>query len=103
MNINPIKWFLLADMSNVEVVIVTLIKTNIHRSRLKLSNLSLEIMLHNLKLEVTKEYIIAKGNGKIDAFERRWGEIKKIMNDGIDTSQAVTTSVTHTSHTPTHT
>ena len=85
MNINPIRWFLLSDMSNVEVVIVTLIKANIHRSRLKLNNLSAEIMLHNLKLEVTKEYIIAKRNGKMDAFERRWGDIKKIMNDGNDT------------------
>ena len=80
LKLNPTNWFLLTDLSNVEVLIVTLIKAHIHKSRLKVSKPSAEVMIQNIKFEVTKDYHIAKRDNNEKAFEQRWGELQKLLN-----------------------
>ena len=70
--------FLLTEMSSIEVLIVTLIKASIHKSRMNKSQLSLEKMLQSLKLEASKEYRIARSKEKTCVFEQKWGNLKKL-------------------------
>ena len=79
MNIGPLNWFLLRDLSSKEVVLVTLIKAYIHKSRLKSSNLSIQLMMQSIKFEISKEYHIAKRKNKVDAFEQRWGDLQALL------------------------
>ena len=76
--VNASKWFLLTEMSSIEVLIVTLIKASIHKSRMSKSQLSLEKMLQSLKLEASKEYRIARSKEKTCVFEQKWGNLKKL-------------------------
>ena len=78
-NINAENWFLLLDLSHIEVLIITLIKAYIHKSRLKSSKPLVQVMMQNIKFEVTKEYNVAKTKNRVDMFERRWGELKKLL------------------------
>ena len=74
---NSRKWFLLTDLSQIEVLIVTVGKMCIHRSRLKSVKPSVEAMLQSLQLEASKECHIAKEKQKVDAFEQRWGGLRR--------------------------
>ena len=79
LNINAKNWFFLTDLSHLEVLVVTVAKATIHRSRLQTVKPSVDAMLHVLKSEAKIEYYVAKTNNSMDAFERRWGELKKIL------------------------
>ena len=78
-SINAAKWFLLTDMSDLEVVMITLMKACIHKARLKSTTPSKEVMMQNVKSEVIKEFEIAKARNQTDAFERRWGRLKGLL------------------------
>lgn len=79
LNINSTNWIILTDLSNIEVLIVTLSKACIHKSRLKSIKPSLEMMMQSLKLEATKEYNIARENNKMSMFDGKWGELKRLL------------------------
>ena len=79
-HINQGNWFLLTDLTNIEVIIVTLMKSCIHKSRLKSAKPSVQVLLQNLKYEGIKEYNIAKANDKLIGFERKWGELRSLLN-----------------------
>ena len=51
----------------------------IHKSRLKSRKPLVQVMMQNIKFEVTKEYNVAKMKNRVDMFERRWGELKKLL------------------------
>ena len=80
MNINPVNWFLLTDLAKIEIIVVTLMKANIHKSRLKLAKPSVQVMLQSLKFEATKEYNIAKSYNKMTVFEGKWGELRRLLS-----------------------
>ena len=80
MNINPVNWFLLTDLAKIEIIVVTLMKANIHKSRLKLAKPSVQVMLQSLKFEATKEYNIAKSYNKMSVFEGKWGELRRLLS-----------------------
>ena len=79
LSINRVKWFMLTDLTHLEVIIVMLSKQCIHKSRLKSTKPSLETMVQTLKFEATKEYNIAQRRGQISAFELKWGTLVKIL------------------------
>ena len=78
-NINKVQWFFLTDLSSIEMLIVTLIKIHIHKSRLKLIIPSIRICIEQIKTEMNKEYIIAKTNNKLEHFERKWKNLKQLL------------------------
>ena len=78
-HINNVSWFLLTGLTGTEVVIVTLAKACIHKSRLKLIKPSLQMMKQFLRTEVKKEYIISQRNNCIIKFDQKWSELKKIL------------------------
>ena len=79
-HINSVNWFMLMDLSNIEVIIATLGKACIHKARLKLTKPTVELMIQTLKLEASKEYNIAKTHNRIEEFEHKWGDLSKILN-----------------------
>ena len=79
LNINVVKWFFLKDVSSVDALIITVAKSVIHKARLNETNPVLPIMLNSLKLEASKEYYGAKFKGSLGKFERKWGELKRIV------------------------
>ena len=79
-NINPIKWFLLSDLTDREAITVTVMKACIHKSRLKSTKPSVQITLQYLKFEITKEYIIAKELNKLSVFEQKWGAFTRLLD-----------------------
>ena len=79
LNINCGSWFMLTDLTNIEVIIVMLSKQCIHKSRLTSRKPSLNVMVRTLKFEATKEYDIAQRCGQISAFEQKWGTLVKIL------------------------
>ena len=79
-NVNSVNWFLLTDLSNIEVLLVVLIRTYIHKMRLKAVRLSVEAMMQTIKFEMKKEYSIAKRKNKVETFEQRWGELKRLLS-----------------------
>ena len=76
--LNVTSWFMLKDLSEFEVLLGTLMKTHIHKVRLKSAKPSLQAMLQTLKFEAINEYRIAKNNIKMGAFEEKWGELRRI-------------------------
>lgn len=80
LNISAVKWFLLKDLSSIQVLIVTLIKAHIHKSRLNLRKPSVEVVMQSVRFEIIKEYHIAKINNKMDTFEHRWGELRSLLS-----------------------
>ena len=54
-------------------------KQCIHKSRLKSTKSSLDIMTQTLILEATKEYDIAQRCGQISTLEQKWGNLVKIL------------------------
>ena len=80
MQINPRNWFFLTELSQVEVLVVTVSKATVHKSRMQTTKPSVDLMLHILKSEAKIEYYVAKINNCIEKFERRWGELKKILD-----------------------
>ena len=81
MDMSANKWFLLTDMSNMNVLIVTLIKASIHKARMRSSQLSLHATLQSLKLEASKEQVIAKSKQKELFFEQKWGKLSKLVTE----------------------
>ena len=73
------KWFLLTDLSPIEVLLVTLIKSCIHKARLKSERPSAQVMMACLKFEAVKEYNLARKYQKTEIFEQRWGELAKLL------------------------
>ena len=76
---NPVQWFLLTDLSSLEILIATIIKSNIHNSRLKSIKPSVETFVQSLKWEATKEYKIAQAKDKLNNFEQKWGALQQIL------------------------
>ena len=79
-SVNAVNWFMLKGLANIEVLVVTLSKSCIHKARLKATKPSVELMIRILRLEATKEYHVAKISNKVVEFERKWGELKKLLN-----------------------
>ena len=79
-NVTKITWFFLENLCHIDVVIITLIKTHIHRSRLDETKPSFIKMMQLIKEEARKESNIAKTNNKLDQFETKWGSLKNILN-----------------------
>lgn len=73
------KWFLLTDLSPIEVLLVTLIKSCIHKARLKSERPSAQVMMASLKFEAVKEYNLARKYQKTQIFEQRWGELARLL------------------------
>ena len=79
-NITPVSWFLLTDLTDIEVIVVTISKVSIHNSRLKAARPSVEETMQCLRLEAVKEINIAKSNDKVREFEQKWGKLKRITD-----------------------
>ena len=73
------KWFLLIDLSHIEVLVVTLLKSCIHKARLKSEKPSVQVMMANLKFEAVKEYNIARKYKKTEIFEQGWDELVELL------------------------
>ena len=71
---------MLTNLTNVEVVVVTLSKLCISRARINLQKPKLENVLRSLTLETTKEYKIAKAHNKLDAVDKKWGRLTGLLN-----------------------
>ena len=80
-NMNLVKYFLLVELSSIEILVATMIKSHIHKSRLKSNKPSVEALMQALKWEATKEHKIAQTKGNIDLFEQKWGELKQILTN----------------------
>ena len=78
--VNAVKWFFLDNMSNLDVLIVTICKVSLHQARIKGVEPNLQTMLNSLKMEAQKEYYGAKNRGCIENFENKWGNLKKILD-----------------------
>lgn len=79
-NVNVSSWFFLNGMSNIDTLIITVIKYVIHKSRTEVSMPSLTFMLNVLKLEAVKEYNGAKLRKDVTKFEEKWGELARMLN-----------------------
>ena len=79
LNIDCVKWFMLTDLTHLEVIIAMLGKQCIHKSRSKSTKPSLDVMTQTLKCEATKEYDIAQRCGQISTFEQKWGNLVNIL------------------------
>ena len=78
-NINQVNWFMLTELSKLEIIVITLMKISIHKSRLKSVRPSTQLMMQSLKMEALKEHNIAKAKDKMNTFDDKWGELKKIL------------------------
>ena len=67
-------------MSNIDNLVITIMKYVIHKSRIKGSTPSLSMMVNALKLEAEKEYHGAKLEKDVDKFENKWGELARILS-----------------------
>lgn len=74
-------WFNLDNLTNMEIVVVTLSKSCIHNARINLQKPSPETFFKRLQLEITKEYIIAQRRNKLSAFEQKWGDLRKLLKE----------------------
>ena len=73
-------WFFLNDMPNIDVLIITVSKYVIHKSRLDGGKPSLPKMINVLKLEAEKEHVSAKLKDDLENFKTKWGELARILD-----------------------
>ena len=79
-DVNVYSWFFLKEMSNIDSLVITIMKYVIHKSRINGSTPSLSMMANALKLEAEKEYHGAKLEKHVDKFENKWGELTRILS-----------------------
>ena len=72
------KWFMLTDLSNIDILVITVAKASIHKARMSSRIMCLNNFMRSLKNEASKEYYIAKEKSKEDAFLRKWGGLSAL-------------------------
>ena len=72
------KWFMLTDLSNIDILVITVAKASIHKARMGSCNMCLNNFMRSLKNEASKEYYIAKAKSREDAFLRKWGALSAL-------------------------
>ena len=79
-NIDYVKWFMLSDLKNMEVAVITIGKAAIHKARISNQKPTLEGMLLSLAFEINKEHRIAISNNKLNTFEEKWGDLSRLLD-----------------------
>ena len=77
--ITPATFFFLRDTSNIETIILTLMKLVIYEARLNEVTPTKEHFFNKLKFEAEKERAAAKTQNKKEAFIRKWGSLRSII------------------------
>ena len=78
-DINVTNWFFPRDLPNIDVLLITLSKAIIHRSRLNGSTPTLQAMLDALLTEARIECNAHTSNNQLEKFRLKWGELTKIL------------------------
>ena len=81
MSINATKWFFLSNVSSIDALVITMAKYVIHKARMNNAQPVVSTMINVLKIEANKEYNGAKAINQVEKFEKKWGELGKILED----------------------
>ena len=79
MHVNINTWFFLTELSNIDALIVTIIKYTIHKARMNNSIPSLTTMVNALKAEARIQYTSSKINNSSENFEAKWTGLRSIL------------------------
>ena len=75
MDVDAVKWFFLTELSDLDVTVIMLMKSCIHKARMKGKLPCASAMLQSLKLEAVKEHHIAQMKNQECMFEQKWGKL----------------------------
>ena len=81
MTTNAKNWFLLNELPNIEVLIITVSKSVIHKARLSGTQPNVVALINTLRIEAQKERYNAVTNNRLDKFENKWRNLKEILDN----------------------
>ena len=78
--VNVQSWFFLKDLNLLQKLVITIAKSEIYRARNAGTKPDVSCFMNNLKLEARKEQISSQWLNNQEAFEKKWGNLKNILD-----------------------